>query len=922
MAPVCGRDLPRTGARVSSEPRRVFSLPRRSARRIRDDFERELAFHIDMRVAELVNRGIESTEARRIASAECGDLDDARRYIGAEDAATENAEHRRLTMDGIAQEALGAVRRLRRARGFTVTAVLTLSLGIAACALMLNIVSGVLLSPLPFRDAGQVAMIWGFVPMLNLGYAEQPIHGKYFTTIRDNATAFSAVSAFRARALNLGDIASPERLDGTEATGEFFQVMGVAAEAGQFFARSNETPGSDRVVVISDALWRRRFAGDRGIIGRTLDLNSQPYTVIGVAPPGFAFPRGAEMPADFQFPAKSDVWVPMRPATNGPADLALVGRVRPGVTLDAARQDLSRVQAIEERLIPDSKGYFGTQLVPLRTQIVGKTEPMLVSLMVAVALLLLLACVNIAQLQLAQLQQRRRELAIRSALGASHGRLAAAFVTEVLLLTTTAGIIATVLVWVGMRLVRVYGTDRLPRLTDTSFDVRTALAALGATAVAATVAALLPAWVAGRSPLTDSLRSGGRGLAGGVSARARRVLIIAELTLSVVLVASAGLLARSLSHQLRSATGFSAPNGLTFEVTLPPVRYAEQQFQTYMEHPAAVQFFTVALDRIRAIPGVQSAAIGKPLPLSGAQEATVFIQEGAPPAPTPGQTPVAEYTVASAQMFQALGTAMISGRDFDATDQESTLPVVIVNESMAKWLWPGQSAIGKRIHLGIYTMHPPWMTVVGVASDLKRYSLTESPRPEMIVPYTQKPYPSFTTMQFVVRSTTPAAQLLPALRSAIAGVDAGIPISRVRTIGDLVAETSATARFATAVMSAFGASALLLAMVGLYGVIAYGVQQRRQEFGIRRALGAAPRQILRQVVTEGLRLAAIGVIAGTVLSVVAGRALRQLLYEVRAYDIVTLGGTGAVLAIATVVACLAPAWRASLVEPKVALEDA
>jgi hypothetical protein len=308
--------------------------------------------------------------------------------------------------------------------------------------------------------------------------------------------------------------------------------------------------------------------------------------------------------------------------------------------------------------------------------------------------------------------------------------------------------------------------------------------------------------------------------------------------------------------------------------------------------------------------------------LSGAQEATVFIQEGAPPPPTPPQTPVTEYTVASSQMFQALGTAMIAGRDFDATDQESTLPVVIVNQSMAKWLWPGQSAIGKRIHLGTYTMTPPWMTVIGVAADLKRYSLTESPRPEMIVPYTQKPYPSFSTMQFVVRSTTPAPQLLPALRSAIAGVDAGIPISRVRTIGDLVAETSATARFATGIMSAFGISALLLAMVGLYGVIAYGVQQRRQEFGIRRALGAAPRQIMGQVVTEGLRLAAIGVIAGTLLSVAAGQALRQLLYEVRAYDIVTLGGTGVVLAIATVVACLAPAWRASLVEPKAALEDA
>ncbi len=483
---------------MSSEPRRVFSLPRRSARRISQDFDRELAFHIDMRVAELVERGTDPGEARRIASTECGDLDEARRYVGAIDTETQTVAHRRLTMDGITQEALGAVRRLRRARGFTVTAVLTLSLGIAACGLMLNIVSGVLLSPLPFRDAAQVTMIWGYTPQLNLGYSEQPIHGNYFTVIRDNTTAFSSVAAFRARALNLGDITSPERLDGIEATGEFFQVMGVSAEAGQFFARANETPGSDRVVVISDALWRRRFAGDRGIIGQSISLNAEPYTVIGVAPAGFSFPRGAEMPPDFQFPAASDVWIPLRPPTRGPSDLALVGRIRPGLTVEAARKDLSRVQAIEERLIPQGKGYFGTQLTPLRTQIVGKTEPMLVSLMVAVALLLLLSCVNIAQLQLAQLQQRRRELAIRSALGASHSRLAAAFVTEVLLLTVTSGIVGTALVWVGMRLVRAYGTDRLPRLTDTTFDLRTVIAALAATAVAATAASLLPAWVARR----------------------------------------------------------------------------------------------------------------------------------------------------------------------------------------------------------------------------------------------------------------------------------------------------------------------------------------------------------------------------------------------------------------------------------------
>jgi putative ABC transport system permease protein len=825
-------------------------------------------------------------------------------------------------MERVAHEISQAFQRLRRSPGFTVPAILTLTLGIGACVLMLNIISGVLLSPLPFKEPARVAMVWGYYPDYNLGYPEQPIAGLFFTTIRDNTNAFAAVAAFRARALNLGDVATPERLDGVQATGEFFDAIGVSAEIGHFFARPNETPGHDRVAVISDELWRRRFGADRSIVGRTIDLNAQPYTVIGVAPPGFSFPRGAEMPPDFQFPTRTDVWVPMLPATRGPSDLALIGRLRAGVSLEGARRDLARITAIEERLVPQGKGGFGTMVVPLRSQIVGAIEPMLLSLLAAVAVLLLIACVNTAQLQLAQLQRRRRELAVRAALGASGSRIVGGLVAEVAVIATSAGLLGTTLAWAAMRIIRSYGALRVPRLADTSFDGRIVLAAVGATALAALVAGALPAAFGSRTSLVDTLRQGGRGLAGdGTSARVRRTLIIAELSLSVVLVASAGLLARSLSRQLQSRTGFSAPNGLTFEVTLPPVRYAEQQLRTYMEHPTAVAFFTTALDRIRAIPGVQAAAIGKPLPLSGAQEATVFIAEAAPPPLTPTQTPVAEYTVASGEMLLALGTPLLAGRDFDATDRENAPPVVIVNQSMAKWLWPGQSAIGKRIHLGVYDMHPPWMTVVGVATDLKRYSLTESPRPEMIVPYTQKPYPSFSTMQFVLRSSLPASQLLPALTRAVGTVDPGIPISRVRTVGELVTEASGTARFATRLMISFGASALILAMIGLYGVIAYGVHQRRQEFGVRRALGADQGDILRQVLVEGLRFAAVGVAMGTALSIVAGRALRQLLYEVRAYDAPTLMGTCLVLALATVAACLAPAWRASRVAPKVALDE-
>ncbi|MGH7618963.1 MAG: ABC transporter permease [Gemmatimonadaceae bacterium] len=758
------------------------------------------------------------------------------------------------------------------------------------------------------------------MPQANLGYSEQPIHGMYFRTMRDNGRAFDAIAAFRSKPFNLGSSGAPERLDGAEATGEFFEAIGVSAANGRTFTRANEEHGRDHVVVISDALWRRRFGGDRNTIGHVIDLNAEPYTIIGIAPRGFSFPRGAEMPADFQFPSRTDVWVPLRPPENGPSDLAVVARLRPRISLEAARADLRSLEDVENRLLPSGKGSWGTQLTPLRTQLVGKIEPMLVSLLASVGLLLAIACVNTAQLQVAQLQRRRRELAIRSALGASARRVMAGLTADVAIVTCVAGTIGIALAWMGLGVVRSYASTYLPRLGDASFDVRTALASVGMTALAAALAGALPMWFVAHIPVVESLRRGERGLGG--SARTRRILIVAELSLSVVLVASAGLLSRSLGRQLRGALGFSAPNGLTFEVTLPPVRYAERQFRTYMEHPDAVMFITAALDRIRALPGVQSAAIGKPLPLSGAQEASIFIAEGASPPATPAETPIAEYTVASGQMFAALGTSMLAGRDFAGSDVESAPPVVIVNQAMAKWLWPGQSAIGKRIHLGTYRMSPPWMTVIGVVADLKRYSLTESARPEMIVPYTQKPYPSFSTMQFVVRASIPVAEVLSEVRQAVAAVDPTIPISRVRSIEDLVSEASATARFAAEFMLAFGACALVLTMVGLYGVIAFSVQQRRHEFGVRRALGAAPMEVVRQVLREGGRLAAIGVVLGGALAIGAGRALRQLLYQTSDHDPQTLIVTLLVLGLATVSACLLPAWRASRVEPRVALEEA
>ena len=907
MAQLRERHVPRAGSRMSQGD-------------IDRDFDAELAFHLESRMAELLARGLSVDDARSVIRAETGNLDEARRYIAALDRATAITARRKQHMHNLIQEMRHAALRLRRSPGFTLLAVTTLAAGIGACALMFNITSAVLWAPLPFRDAGRLTMVWGHIPQLDLGFPEIPLSGRQFSMLRDNGKAFSSVAAFRARPLNVAAGSSTDRLDGIEATGDFFATLGVQPEVGRFFTRADEEPAS-RVVVLSDAVWHRRFGADPTIVGRVISIDAEPFVVIGVAQPGFAFPHGTEMPGSFQFPAHADAWIPLTPPKRGPSDLALVARLQPHVALVAARADLDRIRAMMEALVPQGKGFFGMMVVPLRTQLAGRTERLLLSLFGAVSLLLLIACANAAQLQIARLQRRRRDLAVRAALGASMRRLAFGSVVEIGIVAVLAGALGTLAAFGSFRWLALRLADLLPRVATMPFDWRTGAAALIITAIVGVLASVVPAVVGVRISLMETLRQSGRGSGSGAGAeRLRRTLIVGQLSIAMVLVTLAGLMARSLSHQLSAVLGFSPSHGFTFELRLPPSRYPEKQGPTFMEHPAGVAFITRVLESIRAIPGVDVAAIGKPLPLSGSQEASVFAAEGVTPS-DPSATPVAEYTVASADMFRALGTPLIAGRDFTAADAEDAPAVVIVSQAMAKWLWPNASAIGKRIKLGGLPSGAPWMTVIGVAGDLKRYALTDSVRPEMIVPYTQRPYPTFGTMQFVVRSRRPLADLVREVQRAVTAADPTIPVARVRTIDDLIVQASATARIAAWILTGFGVGATLLAAVGLFGVIGYAVLQRRHEFGVRRALGASPSQLILLVAMEGARLTAVALAVGSVASVLAGYGMGALLYDVTAYDPPTLALTAVVLGLTALLGCVGPAFRAARVEPRVALDE-
>ena len=902
-------------------PAPAFRFPWRSAGQSERDFAEELAFHREMRFAELTRNGMSPDDAHATIDRETGDVDGARSAIAIADRTTHSIQQRRHVMGQLGQEVTHVVRRLRRARGFAFVATLTLALGIGASVLMFNVVAAVLLAPLPYADAGRVMMVWQFIPSLPVGDRLEPIGGRQFKEMQQSVRSFESVTGFRARALNLGAGADVERVNGIEATGDFFTTLGVRPELGRYFTRADETPQTTRAVVISDGLWRRRFGAERGVIGRVIDLNAEPFVVVAVAPPGFAFPRGAEMPASFAFPERADAWIPIAPPIGGPDDLAIAARLRRGATIGAARAELDGVRDAMLRLYPQAKGFFGMLAVPLRTQLVGQSERLLLSLLGAVALLLVISCVNAAQLQLAQLQRRRRDLAVRAALGAPSWRVMGGCVLEVSALAIVAAAVGTGLAVVGFDMVRAEFADKFPLLGNATFEFRSVGVAFAATMLVGLVAGLGPALSGASVPLIETLRRGSRGGGGGHGTeRARRVLIVVEVTLAVVLVALAGLLGKSLTRQLTTDLGFTAPEGLTFEVTLPTNRYPERQGPTYMEHPAGVAFITGVLDRIRAIPGVEAAAMGKPLPLSGSQEWTVLWAEGVPPS-TSASLQGADYTFASGDMFRALGTTLVAGRDFASSDRVDGPQVVIVNRAMAQWLWPGQSALDKRIKLGGPRSTAPWMTVIGVANDLRRYALTDTTRPEMIVPYTQKPYPTFSTLQFVVRSTLAPAQLMPEIQRAIAQVDPSVPASRVRTMEDLVSDASTSARFAAGFMAAFAGAALFLAMIGLYGVIAYSVLQRNQELGVRRALGASTGQIVRLVAREAGTLGALGVVAGTVIALGAGFAMRSMLYGVSAFDVPTIVGTVIVLGVSAMAACVVPAWRATRVEPKVALEE-
>ncbi len=789
-------------------------------------------------------------------------------------------------------------RMLLKHPGFTLIAVLTLALGIGANTAIFSVVNAVLIRALPYRDADRIVTLWQ--RNNQSGAKENGASPANFFDWQNRSQAFTEMSAAEPYSLNLTGQDEPEAFRAWLVTAGFFQILGVGALHGRTFAQEEYQAGNERVVIISYGLWRRRFGADPNLIGQTLRLNGQQYTVLGVMPPEFQFPTGREM------------WAP-RIATErdkvirGSGYLPVIGRLKPGVTLAQAQQEMDGVAAQLGQEHPQANRELGVAVVPLPEQLTGQVRPALLVLFGAVGMLLLIACANVASLLLARAAEREREFAVRAALGARRGRLARQLLTESLLLALLGGLAGILLAgWASSAILSLSLGD-LPRAGEVRIDGRVLAFAVAISVLTALIFGLAPALRFSRPDLNRSLKEGGRGATGFVRQRLRQALAVSEIALALVLLVGAGLLVRSFARLLQVNPGFSTDKALALEVHIWGVARTPEQ---------RAAFFEQTLDRIAALPGVRAAGAVTALPFhdNAIDPAVTFTIEGRP-SPLPGQEPTAYLTVASADYFNVLGIPLRRGRFFSRFDRQGAAPVALISETLARRYWPAEDPVGRKITARLFGQ-PINCEIIGVVGDLLHTGLDSDPRPELFRPHLQSPYGSMT---YVVGAATDPLTLLPAVKQEIWAVNKNLPFASTATVEQLVSRTLDARRFTLALLGSFAALALLLAGVGLYGLISFTTRQRTHEIGVRMALGARARDITRLVVREGLLLTLSGVAIGGAGAWALTRLMQTLLFGVSATDPLTFVVVALLLSMVALLACWIPARRATKVDPMVAL---
>ncbi|HVE78695.1 MAG TPA: ABC transporter permease [Gemmatimonadaceae bacterium] len=868
-----------------------------------EEVSAELAFHLEMRTREYVAMGMSPAEAREQALRRFGDMARVERTCRAT-ARRRDREMRRAEWFGeLRQDATFAIRQLAKSPVFTAVAVVTLALGIGANTAIFSIVNGVLLRPLPYADPGRLVRVWPAV-----GPEQNAFSVLNFLDWREQATrSFSGMAAATGQTLNLTGEGEPERLRGAQVTANMFDVLGTRAVVGRTFVAGDDAAGAGRVAVLSTELWRRRFGGDSRVVGRTLRLNGEPFTVVGVAATGTGYPRTAELWVPFRFDS-----VTTDPTNRGAQYLSAVARLRRDVTAEAAKQETDAIaQRLAEQYPASNKQMTSSIIQPLHEQMVGDVRKALVAILGAVGLVLLIACANVANLMLVRATARETEVAVRAALGAGRGRIIRQFLTESLILSLAGATAGVVLASWLLRLVARFGPEDIPRLADVALDGR----ALGVTALVAVatgvVFGLIPALQSAAPDLARTLREGGRGVRSrAASARMRASLVVGELALAVMLLAGAGLMIRSFRQLLRVELGFEPERVVAFQTVLPDAKY---------DTVPKIRALTSAYqERLRTIPGASATAIALSVPMSGMGFFITIRHIDGFPDPAPGEGEASAIRSVGPGFFRALGIPLVRGRDFTDQDHGGAAKVAIVNRAAVRKFFKGQDPIGRRIEIGwgIGDGDRVGGEVVGIVGDVREDGVAEEAAPILYFPFDQAPPGGFTT---VIKTAGATAPVLAAARAALRDLDPELPIYNVRTMEERVAESVAQPRFYTVLLGGFAAVALLLAAVGIYGVMSYSVGQRTGEIGVRMALGARPGDVQRLVVRQGMTLAIVGVAIGVAAALASGRVMASMLFGVKASDPVTFAAVLAVLSGAALLACWLPARRAARVDPMTAL---
>lgn len=880
------------------------------------DVADEIGFHLEMRTREFIERGMSPDEARRAAAASFGDVDAIEAACRVERDRRARALGRRDWLQGIELDVRVALRSLWRRPAFTAAATLTLTLGIGAAAAVFAIVSGVLLRPMPYRDPGRVMMVWSAGANVHGTENQLPLSAPLYLDVRQSVPALAPAAAFRSWSYTLSEGGQPEQLAGVKVTSELFATLGIHPAIGRDFTDADATPGAPPVAIIGDGLWRRRWAGDPTIIGRTITLSGRSFTVIGVAPRGFAFPRGAELPSGLQFPTRTEVWTPL---TFTPDDiknrwtlnLAAVARLRDGVAPSTAEAQLAALGKRLDKEFLGGKGVMSMHGVTLAAQASATVRRTLLVLFGAVALVLIIACVNVTNLVMARTGARRRELAVRAALGAGGLRLGRQLVVENLLVAGIGAAGGVALATLATRIMLALVPGQLPRADDIAVDWRVVLAAAGCALAAGTMFGIAAALHARRGELADALAGGSaRSTAGVARTSGRRLLVGAQIALSLVLLVAAGLLASSFVRLQHVQPGFVPQHALAASVSYP----IPTTFDFKRDGPTWSAFFSELVDRAAALPNVEAAGATSALPLAGDPEVSGFAVEGRTP-PAAGEWPSSEYAVVAGDYFRAMGIRLVAGRVFGRADRAESPRVIIVSRELERRYFPGDHAIGHRLICGC-DFTPGSREIVGVVEDVHVTSLDAPLAPAVYVPETQMTYPQ---LNIVMRAKGDPVVAVPALRRELRAIAPGIALDQVRTLSDVFSTSLARQRFSLVLIGAFAIAALALAVVGLYGVIALSVGARRREIGVRLALGARPAMVLALVLGEGARITGVGIVVGLLVSSVATRLLRGMLYDVATADVTIYAASAVVVAVIAVVSTWAPARAATRVDPAAAL---